>query len=114
MSGQETWAAPQMGASQAVLYGDPTKPGFYVVRLKVGPNWAFPAHYHPQRENVTVISGTFYAGIGDKLDRNGGKAFAAGTFVSMPPNVHHYAYTKDEGAVIQIDGEGPENNIFLK
>jgi quercetin dioxygenase-like cupin family protein len=114
MSGHESWGKPEMGASQAVLYGDPNKAGFYVVRLKVGPNWSFPAHFHPQRENVTVISGTLYAGLGDKLNRNAGMAYKAGAFVSMPPNVRHYAYTKSDGAVIQIDGQGPEKDMMVK
>jgi hypothetical protein len=31
-------------------------------------NYKVPAHYHPKDETVTVISGDFHVGMGDKLD----------------------------------------------
>ena len=52
------------GAEMAVLSGDPTKDGPYVFRLKLPANYAIPAHHHPTTENVTVLSGTLYAGMG--------------------------------------------------
>jgi uncharacterized RmlC-like cupin family protein len=114
MPGQEQWK-PQPGKySMAVLYGDPSKAGFYVVRLKMGPNWIFPVHYHPMRENVTVISGTFYAGIGSKFDKTKVTAFPAGTFVSLPPKLPHYALTESSGAVIQLEGMGPLQDMMVK
>ncbi len=111
--GQEQWAAQPGNFSMAVLYGDPTKADFYVVRLKLPANWTFPAHTHPNRENVTVISGTFYAGMGSKLDASKVTAFPAGTFISMPPNTPHYALTKSP-AVIQLEGIGPMKNDMIK
>jgi quercetin dioxygenase-like cupin family protein len=105
--GQEQWKPQTGNYEMAVLYGDPSKADFYVVRLKLPPNWSFPAHTHPARENVTIISGTFYAGIGTKLDPAKVTAYPAGSFVSLPANTPHYALTKDEGAVIQLEGTGP-------
>ncbi len=60
----------------------------------------FPAHYHPGRENVTVISGTFYAGMGKKYDARKLTAFPPGSFISIPGGQPHYAMTKGP-AVIQ-------------
>ena len=57
------------GAQIAVLSGDPFKPGPYVLRLKLPAGYQIPAHHHPTTENVTVLSGQFYAGMGDKLDK---------------------------------------------
>lgn len=114
MNGTEKWGKPQMGMQEAVLYGNPDKAGFFVVRLKAGPNWSFPVHYHPTQENVTVISGTLYAGIGAKFDKSKASAFPAGSFVSMPANLKHYAFTKSTGVVLQIDGMGPEKNMMVK
>lgn len=114
MPGHETWQKPQMGASEAVLFGNPGKSGFYVVRLKVGPNWNFPVHYHPTQENVTVLSGTLYAGVGNTVDKSKAIAFPAGSFIAMPANVRHFAFTKGTGAVLQIDGMGPEKDIMAK
>lgn len=114
MNGTEKWGKPDMGMQTAVLYGNPDSTGFYVIRLKLGPNWNFPVHYHPTQENVTVISGTFYAGIGDKFDKSKASAFPAGSFASLPPNLKHFAFTKSSGAVIQIEGMGPEKDIMVK
>src|SRR5579884_1758665 len=112
MPNQLAWAPQPDKSSMAVLYGDPSKTGFYVLRLKLPPNWTFGVHYHPRQENVTVISGTFYAGIGSTLDRAKAAAFPAGSFVAMPANVRHYAFTRSAPSVIQIDGQGPDQNIM--
>ena len=113
--GQEQWKAQQGNFDMAVLYGDPSAKGeFYVVRLKLPANWSFPPHTHPTRENVTVISGTLYAGIGSAMDKTKVMAYPAGSFVSLPENLPHYAMTKDDGAVIQLDGTGPQVNNMIK
>ena len=53
----------------AVVSGDPSKDALYVVRLKMPANCEIPAHNHPTTEHVTVLSGEFNVGMGDKLDR---------------------------------------------
>lgn len=112
--GREHWTAQPGNYSMALLYGNPSKDGFYVMRLKLPPNWTFPAHYHPGRENVTILSGTFYAGLGSKFDKSALKAYPAGSFISLPPKVAHYAATKAEGAVIQLEGIGPFADVMIK
>lgn len=113
MPGQEKWTPQPGGYSMAVLYGDPSKSGFYVVRLKTGANWVFPAHSHSARETITVISGTFYAGIGNKMDPKKLNAFPAGSFISLPPGLAHYAMTK-QPAVIEIAGTEPLKDNMIK
>ena len=57
------------GAEAAVLDGDPFKDGsFYTLRLKMPDGYKIPPHWHPTDENVTVLSGTLGAGMGDKFD----------------------------------------------
>lgn len=97
----------------AVLYGDPSKSGLYVVRLKTGADWKFPPHHHPGRENITVISGVFFAGIGKKMDSKKLTAFPAGSFMSLAPGVAHYAMTK-QPAVIEITGTEPLKDLMEK
>ncbi|HET7815627.1 MAG TPA: cupin domain-containing protein [Candidatus Baltobacteraceae bacterium] len=113
MPGQEKYTAQPGNYQMAVLYGNPAKAGFWVVRLKLPANWTFPVHYHPDRESVTVISGTFYAGIGSKMDKAHALAFPAGSFISVPPNLRHYAFTKGP-AVIDISGTGPLKDMMVK
>jgi hypothetical protein len=69
------------GAQIAVLAGDPASDGPYVVRLKMPANYKVPAHYHPKDETVTVISGDFHVGMGDKLDMQKGLVLNPGGFV---------------------------------
>jgi len=64
-------AAPNVfppGAQIAVVSGDPFKEGLYVVRLKMPAGYKIPAHNHPTTEYVTVLTGAFNIGMGDKLD----------------------------------------------
>ena len=94
------------GAEAAVLSGDPGKPGPFTIRLKVPAGYKIPAHNHPTHEAVTVISGNFNIGMGDKLDEAKAEKLAAGSFVDLPANMNHFAFADSE-AVVQINSEGP-------
>ena len=101
--------APPMlppGAQIAVLAGDPTKNGPYTVRLKFPANYDIPAHSHPTDENVVVVSGEFFAGMGTKLDRKSGGSLKVGGFALMPAGMNHFAYTKVETTIV-LYGQGP-------
>ena len=93
-------------AQLAVLTGDPGSKGAYVVRVKVPAGYQVPAHSHPTTESVTIISGAFNIGMGDKLDKKHGQALKAGGFFSMPPKMNHYAWATS-ATIIQIHGDGP-------
>ena len=79
---QLEWApAPNFvpeGAQITVLSGDPSKDGPYVVRLKMPAGYRIPAHNHPTTEMVTVISGDFHLGMGDRLDEEKSGLLTAG------------------------------------
>jgi anti-sigma factor ChrR (cupin superfamily) len=94
------------GAKFAVLMGDPGKTGPYVVRMKLPDGYKIAAHWHPLDESVTVISGTFNVGMGDKLDMTKGKALTAGAFGTVPARMRHFAWTTGETEV-QVHGMGP-------
>jgi len=81
------------GAQIAVVSGDPSKDALYVVRLKLPANYELPAHNHPTSEYVTVITGDFHIGMGDKLDRKNGLALQAGGFAEASAKMNHYALT---------------------
>ncbi|HTI86746.1 MAG TPA: cupin domain-containing protein [Alphaproteobacteria bacterium] len=94
------------GAQFAVVSGDPGKSGLYVVRMKLPVGYAFPAHNHPTSEYVTVLSGDFHVGMGDKLDKSKGMALRSGGFVEAPAKMNHFAWSEG-GSVLQVHGEGP-------
>ena len=87
-------AAPPVlpkGAMLAVLSGDPAATGPVVLRLKMPAGYKIPAHWHPTDEHITVLSGTFFIGMGDKLDAAKGHAFTAGGYAVAPAHMNHYA-----------------------
>jgi hypothetical protein len=95
------------GAQLAVLEGDPSAPsGDYTVRLKMPNGYKIAPHWHPHRENVTIISGTFKVGMGDHFDESKMGAFPAGSFAYLDPEMHHYAAASGE-VVVQIHGVSP-------
>lgn len=94
------------GAKLAVIEGPLNEPVPFTFRLKFPANYEVPAHWHPAIEHVTVISGAFHMGTGDKLDRSKGMALGAGAVAIMQPKTHHFGWTRDE-TIIQVHGVGP-------
>ncbi len=89
-----------------VLSGDPFKSGMFSVRLKIPAGGKFAAHWHPTDEHVTVIQGTFAAGMGDKLDPAALHDFPTGSYIVMPKQMHHFAVAKGE-TIVQVHAMGP-------
>ena len=94
------------GAKLAVLMGDPGKAAPYVLRVQLPDGYKVPPHWHPTAENVTVMSGTLMIGKGEKFDADACKALPAGSFMSMPTKMRHFAWAKGE-TTIQVHGIGP-------
>jgi len=94
------------GAKLAVIEGPLNQPGPVTFRLRFPANYQLPAHWHPAIEHVTVLSGTFHMGAGDKLDPSKTKALSAGSIAIMQPKTTHFALTKEE-TVVQVHGMGP-------
>jgi mannose-6-phosphate isomerase-like protein (cupin superfamily) len=101
------------GAQMAVLEGDPmAASGDYTIRLKMPTGYKVSPHWHPKRENVSVLSGTLKVGMGDKFDADHMMSFPAGSFAYLDPDMHHYAMS--EGAtVIQIHGMSPAQLNYI-
>ena len=97
----------QPGAQLAVLEGNPGgASGDYTVRLKMPNGYKIAPHWHPKRENVTVISGTFKVGMGDTFEEAKMASFTAGSFAYLDPDMHHYAMASGD-VVVQVHGSAP-------
>ena len=94
-------------AERAVLFGDPNKPGPYVMRLKWLPGGMSRPHFHPNDRFITVISGTWWVGSGEKFDPPSTVPMPTGTFVTHFGKQIHYDGANEGGAVLLIVGEGP-------
>ena len=101
------------GAEIAVLLGDPAAEASYVVRLKLPAGYVLPPHHHPSAEYITVLSGSFSAGMGNKLNRKQAHTFRPGGFVAVPANANHYCWA-NTASVIQIHGTGPFAIMYVK
>ena len=96
-----------IGPEQAVLFGDPSKPGLYVIRVRFPPGAHSNPHFHSQDRHATVIKGVWWNGVGEELDFNKAIPMKAGSYVLHPANVVHWDGAGDEEVVVQIIGEGP-------
>jgi quercetin dioxygenase-like cupin family protein len=100
------------GAPQHVtLFGDSSKPGLYVDRIKFAPGIKVMPHWHPDSvRTVLVLSGMFYFAVGEQWDENQLKAYPAGTLYSEPAETPHYAWAKDGEVILQVTAIGPTGN----
>jgi hypothetical protein len=96
------------GLETAVLTGEPSKPGLYIVMAKwlAGNHFSRP-HFHPHDRFITVLKGTWWVGSGNKFDTNATVPMPAGSFVTHYGQQIHFDGAKDEDAVLLIVGEGP-------
>jgi quercetin dioxygenase-like cupin family protein len=103
------------GVWSATLYGTPSKAGSgqYAERLKFSDGVKIPVHYHPQPEQVTVISGTLMVGVGSKWDASKLTALGPGSYVAIPAMLKHYAQAKGE-TIVEIHGDAPDAMMMVK
>jgi hypothetical protein len=94
------------GARIAVIEGPMNQAVPFTIRLKFPANYAIPAHSHPAVERVTVLSGSFHMGTGDKLDKAKTVALTPGAIGIMQAGTNHFGWTAEE-TIVQLNGNGP-------
>lgn len=106
--------APSVAPSAqiVVIEGDLKAAAPFTFRLKLPANSKIGVHTHPVVERVTVISGTFHLGIGDKFDPAKARAYTPGGIMIMPVGMPMYVFTQEE-TIVQIHGTGPWGINFL-
>jgi quercetin dioxygenase-like cupin family protein len=101
------------GAKMAIVQGDPGKEGLFMYRVKLPANYKIPPHFHKAGENVTVLSGSFFIGLGEKFDQGSGKELSPGAFVAIPATHRHFAWAGGQETLIQVHGVGPTDITFV-
>jgi ketosteroid isomerase-like protein/quercetin dioxygenase-like cupin family protein len=94
------------GAKMAVLHGDPTGPGGFVLRLSFPDGYQIPVHWHPTGENATIVQGSLSLGMGNSFDVGLLHAYGVGDFAYLPPQQSHYGQAHG-ATIVQINGRGP-------
>jgi quercetin dioxygenase-like cupin family protein len=96
------------GPETAIMYGDPTKSGPYVLRVKFPAGLKLMPHFHPDEWRTgVVLSGTYYFGLGEQWDETKLKSYSAGTFFSEPKGTPHFVWAKDGEVIVQFTAMGP-------
>jgi hypothetical protein len=90
----------------AVLKGDPSKEGPFVVRAAVPAGYQVMPHWHPTAEHLTILAGTVGLGMGDVFDKSKGSTLGVGGFAAMPADMRHFFWAETD-AVFQVHGNGP-------
>jgi quercetin dioxygenase-like cupin family protein len=99
-------------AESALVAGDPSKPGVFMAYLKFPANYEIPAHTHPFAEVITVLKGTVWNGMGEKLDRQKGDKLGAGSSFTLPSAHAHYLWNEEE-TVVLLTATGPWNIKYI-
>lgn len=100
------------GAKVAILEGDPSKAGFFTMRLKLPDGYRVPPHWHPNTERLTIIQGVVHLGTGNRFDPQGTRPLPAGTYSAMPPKMTHFAWMEGE-TILQLSSIGPWQVVYV-
>jgi quercetin dioxygenase-like cupin family protein len=105
--GAVQWKPLRPGAEMAVISGDPAKEGsVFVIRFRYSGKARIPPHWHPTDEHLTILSGTFRLGMGERGDESTTTALESGAYAHVPAKMAHYAWA-DDGTTVQAHGVGP-------
>ncbi len=91
----------------AVLVGQPSEPGPYVIRVRVPRGVKLMPHKHPEDRIYTVIAGVFYIGLGDEFDADKLEAYPPGAVIILPGNTSHFHWAKSGEYITQVSAIGP-------
>ncbi len=91
----------------AVVVGQPSEKGPYVIRVKVPRGVKLMPHKHTEDRIYTVISGIFYIGLGDQFDAKKLVAYPPGAVIILPGNTSHFHWAKSGDYITQVTAIGP-------
>lgn len=114
---QVRWFTPSYytdGRQRARLFGDSSRNGAWVDRVRIPGGKRVLAHTHPRDELVTVIRGTWYLGAGERFDAAKLKGYPAGSFIVIPAGVPHFVATRAGPVIVQLNGTGNFGTDYLE
>jgi hypothetical protein len=114
---QVRWFTPSYytdGRQRARLFGDSSRVGAWVDRVRLPAGMRIRAHTHPHDELVTVIEGTWYLGAGERFDTLKLKGYPGGSFIGVPAGFANFAAAKDGDVVVQLNGTEKFGTDYLE
>jgi len=95
------------------LYGQPSEPGAsFAFRLEVDDDFEMPPHTHPVAEHMTVLSGRFFVGLGETMDRTAAAEYGPNSYIVVPAGTPAFMWTEGK-TVVQVHGVGPFTTEFV-
>jgi quercetin dioxygenase-like cupin family protein len=113
VDGNQIGSSGLAGVHTKVLFGDPSKTGYYSILLFVPAHTTIPAHSHRDDRVATVVSGSWYFGYGDRFDAKSFKKLLPGSVYSEPAAHNHFARTDKDSVIVQISGYGPTDTRYF-
>ena len=113
VDGNQIGSSGLAGVHTKVLFGDPSKAGFYSILLFVPARTTIQAHSHRDDRMASVVSGTWYFGYGDRFDSKSLKKLPPGSVYSEPGAHNHFARTDKDAVIVQISGYGPTDTRYF-
>ena len=95
-----------------MLEGDPAKEGPFTMRLRLPDGYQIPPHTHPKTERLTVLSGTFRLGMGEKFEEGALRDLPAGSYGCWPAGMKHFVQVRGE-TIVQLHGVGPWQIVYV-
>lgn len=103
------------GLPSIVMAGDPNKSGPYAMRVKLPANFKADPHWHTDEiRMITILSGILYFGYGDRFDESKLKALGPGSFFTEPKYMPHFAVTREDEVILQLDAVGPTGTVAVR
>jgi len=102
------------GVHTKVIFGDPSKAGFYTILLFVPAHTTIQAHSHRDDRVATVVSGEWHLGYGTHFDGNSLKTLPPGSVYSEPGGDNHFARTDTDPVIVSISGYGPTDTRYFE
>jgi quercetin dioxygenase-like cupin family protein len=102
------------GVHTKVVFGDPSKAGFYTILLFVPVHTTIQAHSHRDDRVATVVSGGWHLGYGKHFDAKSLKTLPPGSVYSEPAGDNHFAQTDVGPVIVEISGYGPTDTHYFE
>ncbi len=102
------------GVHTKVVFGDPSKVGFYTILLFVPAHTTIQAHTHRDDRMAVVVSGEWHLGYGTHFDAKSLKTLPPGSVYSEPGGDNHFAQTDSDSVIVEISGYGPTDTHYFE
>jgi hypothetical protein len=101
------------GVHTKVIFGDPSKAGFYAILLFVPAHTTIQAHSDRDDRMAMVVSGEWHLGYGNHFDAKSLKTLPPGSVYSEPGGDNHFARTDTDPVIVELSGYGPTDTHYF-